>query len=216
MPRKKRNAFGIQFFHVINRSVQRVPLFGRPADYRAFLGALGEGLQRHPIRLISYCVMPNHWHLVVGPVDPRTLSTLMHWVTTTHAVRWRLQRKSTGEGPVYQGRFKTEALEATDNLIRTCRYVERNPLRAGLVGRAQDWPWSSLSDRLRHTQTLPLVPTPFLSSDAWVAHVNAVGPNEGTRDRRRQGPSSALGTARTPRSRPGTGTVETVEKRYDP
>lgn len=215
MPRKRRAAYGIQFFHVINRSAQRAPLFQRPSDYRTFVHALAEGLQRHPIRLISYCVMPNHWHLVVGPVGPAELSALMHWVTTTHAVRWRIHRKSTGEGPVYQGRFKTEPLEALDNLMRACRYVERNALRAGLVARAQDWPWSSLAERLRADPALPLVSTPFLSSDAWVAHVNA-GVVEEQRPLRGPIASPRRRHSDRPAPRPGTETLETVEKRYDP
>jgi putative transposase len=118
-------------------------------------------------------VMPNHWHLVVGPTDSKTVSRLLHWVTTTHATRWHLHRKSTGTGPVYQGRFWMSVPDSSTELIRICRYVERNALRAELVRRAQDWPWGSLAERLRgDEQRLPLAPIGFLCSPTWVDYVN--------------------------------------------
>jgi len=125
------------------------------------------------VRLVAYCVLPNHFHLVAGPTDPARLSRLMHWVCTTHARRWHSHRQSIGQGPVYQGRFKAVAIQGADELVRVCRYVERNALPAGLVRRAQDWPWCSLSDRLRRSTGLPLVTTPFLEHRGWIDYVNA-------------------------------------------
>jgi REP-associated tyrosine transposase len=199
MPRRPRSVPGTPFFHVINRSVRREPLFVRPRDYRAFLAVLGEGLRRYPIRLLAYCIMSNHWHLVVGPARPKDLSKLMHWVTATHAIRWHRHRKTAGQGPVYQGRYKCQVITELDRLMRACRYVERNALRAGLVRRSQDWPWGSLSERLRPALKLPLVSTAFLCSDAWVGYVNAPAP---------QDPG--------PVRRPGTENTKTVENRPDP
>jgi putative transposase len=173
MPRRPRYTSAPGFFHVINRSVRKTPLFRRPADYRAFLAVLDEGLRRHPVRLVAYCVLADHFHLVVGPTDPDRLSRLMHWVGATHARRWHSHRDSIGQGPVYQGRFKAVAVQEADELVRVCRDVERNALRAGLVRRAQDWPWCSLSDRLRPMGALPLVTTPFLEHQGWIDYVNA-------------------------------------------
>ena len=173
MPRRSRRNVAARFFHVINRTARKTPIFLRPKDYEAFLEILKEGLDRHPVRLLSYCVLANHWHLVVGPKCIPQLSQLMHWVTSTHAVRWRRRHQTVGEGPVYQGRFKAQPIDETAHLVRVCRYVERNALRAGLVRRAQDWPWCSLAERRLSTGRLPLVATPFLASDAWVDYVNA-------------------------------------------
>ena len=172
MARRPRKASATGFFHVVNRAARREKIFLRPQDYRGFIDVLAEGLRRHPVRLISFCIMANHWHLVVGPTETRTLSGLLHWVTTTHAVRVNQRRKTTGEGPIYQGRFRSDAVETTGDLMRVCRYVERNALRANLVKRAQDWPWCSLAERLRTEPSLPLVTTPFLASQAWTEHVN--------------------------------------------
>lgn len=173
MARRPRKATAAAFFHVINRAAKKQKIFLRSQDYRGFIDILSEGLKRHPVRLIAFCIMANHWHLVVGPTETKTLSSLLHWVTTTHAVRLNHRRKTIGEGPVYQGRFHSEPVETTGDLMRICRYVERNALRANLVKRAQDWPWCSLSERLRAEPALPLVTTPFLASQAWTEHVNA-------------------------------------------
>lgn len=173
MPRRRRTATPARYFHVINRSAGRQSLFQTALDYGAFVRILRDGLTRHPVRLVSYCLLPNHWHLIVGPVEPTALSPFMHWVTTTHAVRWRRHRKSVGEGPVYQSRFKDRPIESPDGLMRACRYVERNALQAGLVERAQDWPWCSLAARLLRPGPLPIVDTPFLVSDGWLDYVNA-------------------------------------------
>lgn len=179
MARRPRAAHAAGFFHVINRSIRKTPLFQRATDYRAFVGVLEQGLTKHPVRLISYAILPNHWHLAVGPVDIKELSSFVQWITATHAIRWHRHRESVGQGPVYQGRFKSHAIVATGQLMRTCRYIERNALRAGLVRRAQDWPWCSLSERVSASSKLQLVSTPFLESDTWIQYVNAViFPNE--------------------------------------
>lgn len=200
MPRRRRTDSDAMYFHVINRSAGRVTMFHKTRDYRAFIGILRHGLQKHPLRLVSYCVLPNHWHLIVGPVAPEVLSRFMHWVTTTHAVRYRRRHKTVGEGPVYQNRFKQEAVDSLDGLMRACRYVERNALQAGLVERAQDWPWGSLAARLLSPRELPIVDAPFLVSDGWLEYVNT--PRRRTERRAR---------LRDLAERPGAGGTKRVE-----
>jgi putative transposase len=178
MPRRARSTLQANYFHVINRSARRLVLFEEPGDYRAFLTVLNEGLVRHPVRLIAYALMPNHWHLVMGPTDTASLSRCLHWVTATHAVRLQHHRHSVGQGPVYQGRFTSMELPAVGDLMRVCRYVERNARQAGLVRRAEDWPWCSLADRLQPVPELPVVTTAFLSSRAWVEYVNTTRPSD--------------------------------------
>ncbi len=178
MPRRARSTHHTNYFHVINRSARRLVLFTHPTDYRAFLSILGQALEQHPVRLIAYSIMPNHWHLVVGPTDTAALSRCLHWVTSTHAVRLRHHRRSVGDGPVYQGRFTSLEIPAVGDLVRVCRYVERNAVQAQLARRAQDWPWASLSERIQPTLNLPLVNTPFLSSRAWVDYVNTRRPSD--------------------------------------
>jgi putative transposase len=130
-------------FHVMNRAARRLPLFTTSADYRLFQAVLREVQDDVPLRLLSYCVMPNHWHLVVWPEADHQLSRFMHRLTYIHAQRWHHAHATTGTGAVYQGRFKAVAVQCDRHLLTAIRYVEQNPLRAGLVTRPQDWRWSS-------------------------------------------------------------------------
>jgi REP element-mobilizing transposase RayT len=175
MPRTRRLSQSAPYFHVLNRSVRRTPLFFKPLDYRAFLTVMREGLARYPVQLLAYCVMPNHWHLVLEPEGTRVLASFMQWVTATHALRWHRHRRTLGEGHVYQGRYHAKLVEFGADLVRVCRYVERNALQAQLVKRAQDWPWCSLYDRCTGSTRVPLRSARFLASQAWIDYVNADG-----------------------------------------
>lgn len=157
MPRRAQSSQRASYFHVLNRNVRRPAFFTEPADYRAFLSILSEAVAQHPVRLIAYSLMPNHWHLVLGETDPLTLSRCLHWVSSTQ---------------VSQGRFTSMEIPAVGDLVRVSRYVEREALQAGLVRRAQDWPWCSLAERLQETPRVPLVNAPFLCSRAWTDYVN--------------------------------------------
>jgi putative transposase len=174
MPRRIRCADAGYVYHVLNRAVGRTTLFGKPADYAAFEKILGQAWERTGMRLLSFVVMPNHWHLVVWPAQDGALSTYMQWLTTTHVRRWHAHQRSEGTGPLYQGRFKSFPVEADDHFLTVCRYVERNPLRANLVQRAEDWRWSSLWHR-RWTTNVPwLSDWPLPVPKRWVDQVNSV------------------------------------------
>lgn len=172
MPRRPRRADSAHSYHVMNRSCRKLPLFITPRDYLGFTRVLSEAIARHAVDMLAFCIMPNHWHLVLHPHDDRSLSRFMHWITTTHARRWHLARETGGFGPVYKGRFLSVPLDSTDDVVRVCRYVERNPLKAGLVDEAQSWPWSSLAERHRARRRIPLLDRPFFSSQMWMHYVN--------------------------------------------
>lgn len=130
-------------FHVFNRAIESTVLFQEPGDYDAFLAIVSAAVQRHPMRILAYAVMPNHWHMIVWPERDDHLSLFMKWMTETHARRWRQWRDSTGRGAVYQGRFKAVPIQRDSHLLYACHYVESNPLHGGLVTRAEAWPWTS-------------------------------------------------------------------------
>jgi len=144
MPRRPRLATGGLAYHVLNRRVGRLQLFEKPADYLAFENILSEAHQRTGVRMAAYCLMPNHWHLLLWPREDGELSEMMRWITVTHTQRWHAHRHSSGTGPVYQGRFKSFPVQTDDHFVTVARYVERNALRANLVSRAEEWRWSSL------------------------------------------------------------------------
>ena len=150
MPRRPRLAAGDLAYHVLNRRVGRLQLFDKPADYAAFENILAEAHAQTQIRIASYCLMPNHWHLLLWPRHDGELSEVLRWITVTHTQRWHAHHHSAGTGPVYQGRFKSFPVQTDEHFLTVARYVERNALRAQLTDRAEDWQWSSL---WRHIQT---------------------------------------------------------------
>lgn len=144
MPRSARVAPGGVVYHVLNRAVARSQIFKKDGDYEAFERVLGLALERCPLRLLAYCLMPTHWHLVLWPREDGQLTAFARWLTHTHTMRWHAHHLTSGTGHLYQGRFKAFPVQDDTHFITVCRYVERNPVRAGLVARAEQWPWSSL------------------------------------------------------------------------
>ena len=175
MGRPLRAADGGYVYHALNRANGRLPLFEKDGDYEAFERVLAEACARVPVRLLSYCVMPNHWHLVLWPRADGDLSRFMGWLTLTHTQRWHAHRHSAGTGHVYQGRFKSFPIQEDDHLLIACRYVERNALRAGLVRRAEDWRWGSLWRRERgaEVEQAMLSRWPVGPPRRWLEIVNA-------------------------------------------
>lgn len=173
MPRRPRRELEGEIFHVLNRSVGRARIFRADADYAAFEEALAQAQEKWPIRLLSYCVMPNHWHLVLWPRGGE-LSAVLHWLTMTHAQRWHAYYGTTGTGPLYQGRFKAFPVANDAHLWTVCRYVERNPVRAGLVPRAEGWRWSSVRRHHSPDREAPpaLAPWPIEVPRNWIDRVN--------------------------------------------
>lgn len=134
-----------KLYHVMNRGNGRMTLFGDDEDFEAFERVLEEGLERYEdIDLLAYCLMPNHWHMILRPTQNAVLSRFMAWITLTHTKRWHKFRGSGGEGHLYQGRYRSFIVQPGKPFVRVCRYVERNALRAGLVEQAERWRWGSL------------------------------------------------------------------------
>jgi putative transposase len=174
MPRRLRVATGGLAYHVLNRRVGRLPLFEKPSDYVAFEKILQQAYDRTRIRVAAYCLMPNHWHLLLWPRRDGELSEVVRWLTVTHAQRWHAHHKTTGTGPVYQGRFKAFPVQTDEHFLAVARYVERNAVRAKLVERAEDWQWGSLWHR---SQAQPKFRTflsewPMEQPRQWVTLVN--------------------------------------------
>ncbi len=149
-------------------------IFEKAADWEAFERILTQAVERFGTRLLSYCLMPNHWHLVLWPQKDDELSQFTGWLTLTHTQRWHAHRGSTGTGHVYQGRFKSFPVQDDDHFYTVCRYVERNARNANLVDSAEQWPWSSLhrwhSGTAEEKQLLAKWPLPRKRS--WLEYVN--------------------------------------------
>lgn len=174
MARPLRAALGGLVYHVLNRANAGLKIFEKDADYAAFERILAETQDRVPMRLLAWCLMPNHWHLVLWPRRDGDLSEYMRRVTLTHAQRWHAHRGTAGRGHLYQGRFKSFVVQKDAHFLTVCRYVERNALRANLVRRAEDWRWSSLWRTQQGETTNPPQPAqwPVARPRDWLAYVN--------------------------------------------
>jgi putative transposase len=118
--------------------------------------------------VLAYCLMPNHFHLVLWPYGGGDLSRSKHWLMTTHVRRFL--KHDRGSGHVWQGRFKALPIQEDEHLRVVLRYVERNGLRAALVQRTEQRPWSSLA---RAAEPPLLDPGPAPRGAGWVEVVNA-------------------------------------------
>lgn len=174
MGRPHRAAEGSGIYHVLNRANARMTIFEDDEDYEAFEEVLAQAVQRTGTRLLAYCAMPDHWHLVVWPHEDGELSRFVGWLTLTHTQRWHAHRHSAGSGHVYQGRFKSFPIQDDEHFLTVARYVERNAQRAKLARRAEQWRWGSLYRWLRGSAEDKglLAAWPLARKPNWVDRVN--------------------------------------------
>ena len=169
MPRTARASQGGICYHVVNRGNGRAEVFHKDGDYDAFVQLLADAHERLPMRVLAYCLMPNHFHLVLWPKDDGDLSRWMQWLLTAHVRRYHQHYHSSGH--VWQGRFKAFPIQADEHLLTVLRYVERNALRAKLVRQAQRWLWSSLASGLAKPPPAFLHPGPVPRPKNWLSYV---------------------------------------------
>jgi len=171
MPRIRRCAPDGLVHHVLNRGNNRRTVFRKRGDYLAFLRFMGEAQEHVPMRVLAYCLMPNHFHMALWPESVSALSAYMHRVMNAHVRNYHQHYGTCGHGHIWQGRFKNFPISEDDHLLRVLRYVEANPLRAGLVRRAEDWSWGSLAAAT--VDGPQLTESPVHRPADWLDYVNA-------------------------------------------
>jgi len=174
MPRIPRVDVGGEIYHVINRANARLPIFFQKEDYCLFEEILKKAKDKYGMRILAYCLMPNHFHLVLYPCKDGDLQKFMQWVTLTHTQCWHAKNRTVGTGHLYQGRYKSFLIEGDNHLLSVIRYVERNALRAKLVKKAEDWDFCSLSRRLSNddVKNKLLDPLPISRPQNYLSFVN--------------------------------------------
>lgn len=140
MPRQPRPVIAGVPHHVTQRGNRQERVFFSESDSTAYLDLLAEHCGRRDVEIIAYCLMPNHVHLVLVPPAEDSLHRVLRPVHTRFAQRINRLRGWTGH--LWQGRFFSAALDE-DYFFAAVRYVERNPVRAGIVARAEHYRWSS-------------------------------------------------------------------------
>ena len=153
MGRALRTDVGGYIYHVLNRANAGIRIFNNDKEYQFFEQVLSEAKEKFNMRVLAYSIMPNHWHFVVYPRKDGDLSSFMNWLTLTHTQRWHVRKKTTGQGHLYQGRYKSFLCQDDNHFIALARYVERNALRANLIEKAEKWKWGSAYRRIYGTST---------------------------------------------------------------
>lgn len=144
MGRPPRIDVGGSVYHVLNRANLKAEIFSKDSDYLLFQSVLLEGREIFDMRILSYTTMPNHWHFSLYPEHDGQMSEFMQWVTLTHTQRYHAINDSVGYGHLYQGRYKSFLIDDDSYARQLMLYIDRNPLRASLVQRAEEWKWGSL------------------------------------------------------------------------
>lgn len=127
--------------HVIQRGNDRQLIFRETADYLFFLDRLRDGSRQFKVAIHAYVLMPNHLHLLVTPSDEQGLSRMMQWIGRLYVPYFNHKYHRTGT--LWQGRYRATVIDAERYLMLCSRYIELNPVRAGLAPSAGDYPWSS-------------------------------------------------------------------------
>lgn len=170
MPRTARASLGGWCYHVLNRGNAQAQVFHKDDDYAAFVRLFEPACERLPMRLLGYCLMPNHFHLILWPHHDGDLGRWMQWLLTSHVRRYH--RHYGGSGHVWQGRFKAFPMQEDEHYLAVLRYVERNPVRANLVRKAEAWQWSSLRQRLDTSGESALSRGPVPIPSNWLQQVH--------------------------------------------
>jgi putative transposase len=173
MPRPRRQTPGGLVYHVLNRANARRPIFETRGDYLAFEQILADTQRSTGMRMLAWCLMPNHWHLLLWPLGDGDISHFVGLMTLTHVQRWHAYHGTAGDGHLYQGRFKSFLVQDDAHLLAVCRYVEANALRARLVARAEEWRWGSLWQLGQRSQDAPVAGAwPLPRPSDWLNIVN--------------------------------------------
>lgn len=158
-------------FHAMNRAAVGQGLFGGPADYDAFIALCVRAQRRTRIRILAYCLMPNHWHFALWVDDDSQMTAFLGWLSFMHATQLRHRTGTRGKGAVYQDRFLAVPVETETYFYRLMRYVERNAARAGLTDRPEHWPWCSAASSGSRAR-IPMAAWPLGRPDDWLAFIN--------------------------------------------
>ena len=178
MPRRARISPDGFVQHIVNRGDHRETLFHKPSDYRAFLCIVAEVAHLIRMRILAYCIMRNHFHLLLWPHAGQDLPIFMHRLMTIHIARYLKHYPPASPGHIYQGRYTNSLVELGRPLISVARYVEANALNAGLVGQAQEYAWSSASPLALEAERPDLSEWPIPKPVDWLKLVNLRTPQE--------------------------------------
>jgi len=168
VPRLERGLVNGFIYHVINRGNCGQQIFHDDKEYEIFMELMAEAKAMYDMKILAYCLMPNHFHFLLQPAMAKELSKYMQWLMTSHVRRYHSSHGSSGH--IWQGRFKSFIVESDMHLLTVAGYIEGNPVRAGLVNSARDWRWSS--HMARFFENILISDFPVELPENWPEYVN--------------------------------------------
>jgi len=147
-------------YHVMARGNQQQNIFLEIDDFNFYLHQLKHYKRKYKILLYSYCLMPNHIHLIVEPLNPEKLSKFMQGLQRSYTAYFNEKYEKVGH--LWQGRFKAKIISKDEYLINVITYVEYNPVKANIVKHPQDYIFSSYRERSSHQKTKRKLIDPLL------------------------------------------------------
>jgi len=140
MSRPLRIEYPDAWYHVMNRGRRSEKIFFTDTDREAFIKVLQEASELWNFRISAFCLMSNHYHLLIQTPDSN-LSRGMRHINGVYTQRFNRGHKK--EGPLFRGRYKAVLIDADNHVLEVLRYIHRNPLKAGIVKTPDDYSWSS-------------------------------------------------------------------------
>ena len=184
MSRPLRIEFPDAIYHVTSRGDRREAIYRDDDDRSAQLELLARTMDRFDAQVLAYCLMGNHYHLVLHTRQPNLSRLMRHF---NGVFTQRFNRRHGLAGHLFQGRFKAILVDRDAYLLAVCRYVERNPVAAGLVRAARDWPWSS-----HRAHVMDAATPPWLDSHALHGYLLGHAPRTAAESRRAAARYAAL------------------------
>ncbi len=145
MPRISRTLIECACYHIITRGNQKQKVFKSDDDHIRYITILKKAKKKYKVSLYSYCLMPNHVHLLVEPESIANLSGFMHWLNRGYTAYFNAKYQKVGH--LWQGRFKSKPIVKSQYLINCAEYIEANPVRAKIVTDIAAYPWASYNER---------------------------------------------------------------------
>lgn len=167
MPRVARNIYDDAIYHILSRGHNGIGLFKKGSDYQQFKNLILRYKKKYAFDVYHYALMPNHIHLLIKVIEAKWIPKIMQGVLQTYAAYYK--KNYTHTGYLFQGRYKSIPIENDAYLMECARYIERNPLRAGLCEKIDEYNWSSYKYYAKGNKDPIVTPDPFyleLSDDA--------------------------------------------------
>jgi REP element-mobilizing transposase RayT len=137
------------FYHVFNRGSRSEEIFFSDANYQYFLRLIAKNASTHLVYIVAYCLMPNHYHLVLQQKVTGSISKLIQSVMTSYVQA--INKKYNTNGSLFQGKAKSKLIDSDEYVLQVIRYIHLNPVSAKLVQAPEDWPFSDYRKWIEHT-----------------------------------------------------------------